>query len=193
MDIQKLHALRDECVACRKCQIGGVMVDGRFLSNVFSNMNENAKVMVVGQNPGREEVEKGEPFVGQAGRYFDKILAEIVGISRADVYISNAVRCYTPSNRKPFAEEEDNCRDFLDREISAVSPRVVVALGGLAFKQLTGMSGIMKHHGQIITSIRYRVPVMPILHPSPLNMNNSEREMAFLSDLKNLKEFLNGQ
>jgi DNA polymerase len=169
------------------------MIEGSFLSNVFSNMNLSAKVMVVGQNPGRDEVEQKEPFVGIAGKLFNKALEEHSGLKRSDLYIGNSVRCYTPGNRKPFQQEEEACRWILDKEIAIVNPKIVVALGAAAFKQLTGMSGIMKHHGEVIVSIRYRVPVMPILHPSPLNTNNPERRDGFYDDLRKLKEYLNGQ
>ena len=188
----ELLALSQECVACRKCQIGGQLIDGKFLSNVLSNMNLGAKIMVIGQNPGREEIERKEPFVGIAGRLFDKALLEIVGLKRSDLYIGNSIRCFSPGNRKPFQQEEDNCREFLDKEIAIVKPEIIVALGSLAFKQLTGMSGIMRHHGEIIPSIRYRVPVIPVLHPSPLNTNNPERREGFYNDLRKLKEFLDG-
>lgn len=163
------------------------MIEGQFLSNVFSNMNHTAQIMIVGQNPGRDEVEKREPFVGMAGKRFDEILTEVVGISRSELYISNAVRCYTPGNRKPTQDEEDNCREFLDEEMVMIKPKIVVALGSVAFKQLTGMNGIMKHHGSVTYSIKYNVPVLPVLHPSPLNMNSPERGKAFHEDLLKLK------
>jgi DNA polymerase len=188
----ELLALSQECLACRRCQIGGQLVDGKFLSNVLSNMNLGVKVMAIGQNPGRLEIERKEPFVGTSGKLFDKALLEIVGLKRSDLYIGNCVRCFTPHNRKPFQQEEDNCREFLDKEIAIVKPEIIVALGSLAFKQLTGMSGIMRHHGEIIPSIRYKIPVIPILHPSPLNTNNPERREGFYNDLRKLKEFLDG-
>jgi uracil-DNA glycosylase family 4 len=187
-----LVVLRDECIECKRCSIGGQLIEKQFLSNVFSNMNQKAKIMVVGQNPGRDEVEKKEPFVGMAGKRFDEILFKVVGITRADLYISNSIRCHTPGNRKPSQNEEDNCREFLDKEIAIIKPKIIVALGSVAFRQLTGMNGIMKHHGSITFSIRYHVPVLPVLHPSPLNMNNPEREQAFYDDLLKLKELISG-
>jgi uracil-DNA glycosylase family 4 len=80
----------------------------------------------------------------------------------------------------------------LDREIELVAPKLIIALGGIAFKQLTGMSGIMKHHGEVVSSIKYKVPVICVVHPSPLNTNNPERNEAFRSDLQKVKEFLDG-
>jgi len=191
--MNSLEMLRDECVSCRKCDIGGVMVEGGFVSNVFSNMNGDARIMVVGQNPGSKEVEVGEPFVGPSGAFFDRSVKEIVGLDRSDFYVSNVVRCYTPNNRPPRMGEKDNCRYFLDREIALVNPKVIIALGAPAFKQLTGMSGIMKHCGERIFSPRYGVFVIPILHPSPRNTNDPGRREIFYDGLRSLKEVLDEQ
>lgn len=187
----KIQALKDECIACRKCEIGGADIGG-MCANVFSNMNVDAKVMVVGQNPGLDEVMKGEPFIGISGKIFDEAM-KAIGMSRKDMYISNTVKCYTPKNRKPKSFEIESCRCFLDREVEIIKPDVVVALGGDAFKQMTGMSGIMKHHGTVIFSPRYSVMVMPILHPSPLNTNHPEKKKMFQSDLLALKVFMEGK
>lgn len=178
--------LREKCLACRRCGIGGGMVEGKWLANVFSNMNCVARMMVVGQNPGRDEAEKKEPFIGTSGKFFDEALAS-VGMSRSDCYVSNAVRCYTPGNRKPLSDEMDNCRTFLDREIEILKPKLLVALGGTAFKQLTGLAGITKHHGTKVFSPRYKLFVIPLLHPSPLNMNKPENREEFLKDMQALK------
>jgi DNA polymerase len=153
-------------------------------------MNPSARIMVVGQNPGLQEVSQGEPFVGQSGKIFNEILNEIVGIDRGSLYISNVVRCYTPKNRKPKQQELDNCRGFLDREIEIVNPDVVIALGSFAFKQLTGMSGIMKHCGEVVVSPRYRVQVVAMLHPSPLNMNNPDRRKLFEKSMRTVVDLL---
>lgn len=184
---EDMKGLKDECLMCRKCSIGGQMVHGRCTSNVFSNMSCEAKVMVLGQNPGRDEVERGEPFVGVSGEYWDAAV-ESIGMSRSDFYISNVVKCYTPENRKPLDDEMDNCRYFLDKEIEMMNPLVVVALGGLALKQLTGLGGIMKHHGHSLFSPRYKTFVFPMLHPSPLNMSTEGNGKMFFDDLEKLKE-----
>lgn len=186
-----LDGLAKECMLCRKCDIGGVDMGGT-ISNVFSNMNAEAKVMVVGQNPGLDEVMAGEPFVGISGKIFDEAMKSI-GMSRKQLYISNTVRCYTPKNRKPHQSEIDNCRCFLDKEIEIIKPVLVVALGGHAFKQLTGMNGIMKHHGKIVMSPRYGVPMMPVLHPSPLNTNRPDMKRLFDADIVALKKFLEAE
>ena len=176
-DMEKLMA---ECLFCRKCEIGGQLVGGK-LSNVFSSMNCGAKVIVVGQSPGTEEVSKGEPFVGACGIAFDQALRE-AGMSRADFYFSNSVRCCTPGGRKPSQEEMDNCRYFLDREIEILKPVMAVALGGMALRQLTGMSGIKKNRGEQVFSPRYRMFVFPMLHPSLANKE------ALVEDMRKMKD-----
>lgn len=185
----EITELQKECLKCRICAIGGKLIEGH-LSNVFSSMNPQARIMVVGQNPGIDEVRQGIPFVGISGKFFDKSVQEILGLSRSDLYISNCVRCYTPSNRKPFQDELNNCRCFLDEEIGIIKPKVIIALGGPAFYQLTGLNGIMKHHGEHIFSPRYKTTVVPVLHPSPLNTNNPVKRQMFYDDLKSVKALL---
>lgn len=165
------------------------MIRGQYLSNVFSNMNAAARVMAVGQNPGRDEVEQKEPFVGVSGKFFNNAVLK-VGLSRTDFYISNVVRCLTPENRPPNRDELDNCRSFLDREVALVKPKMIVALGSLAFRQLTGMKGIVKHQGRAILSLRYGLPVISVLHPSPLNTNVPEKCRMFMDGLAFVKECL---
>ena len=197
-----LAALKEDCLRCRRCAIGGKCLDGREwqptpdedgeispIGNVFSNVNIS-KVMVVGQNPGADEVGLGEPFVGASGKVFDDALSRLTGVGRSEIYITNTVKCYTKGNRKPTQGEVDNCRDFLDLEMKLVKPKVAVALGSFAFKALTGMSGIMKHCGEVVVSPRYMVPVVAMLHPSPYNTNNPERLVMFEAAMLKLAEVL---
>lgn len=188
--IEELTALQAECVACRRCGIGGQLVDGKFLANVFSNMNCTAEYLVVGQNPGRDETERKEPFVGISGRMFDQLVEEVLGLKRSDFYISNCVRCYTPGNRRPTPTEVETCQYFLEREVQALKPKLILSLGGPAFEQLTGMHGIMKHHGNPTFSPRYKMFVFPLLHPSPLNLNDPAKLELFVADLVKLDEFI---
>lgn len=190
--IEKLKELKAECLACRKCAIGGKMVEGKFLSNVFSNMNCSAKFVVVGQNPGRDEAERQEPFVGVSGKMFDQLTEEVLGMKRSDFYISNCCRCFTPNNRRPTVLEVDACQDFLDREIGILKPKAVITLGGPSFERLTGMHGIMKHHGNPVFSIRHKVFIFPLLHPSPINLNDPAKLEIFIGDLVALKDFIDG-
>ena len=188
-----LEMLKKDCIACTKCSIGGQKpVDEESCGNVFSNMNMDAGIMVIGQNPGIDEVKAAEPFVGVSGKVFNEALKRVVGVERDNLYITNVVKCYLPDNRKPSQFEIDNCRTHLDAEVALLKPKVAVALGSFAFKAMTGMSGIMKHCGEAVFSPRYGIPVIAMLHPSPYNMNNTERREMFENALRKLAEVLNG-
>lgn len=189
MKALQLSKLKKECLNCHKCAIGGQDINGQ-CSNVFSNMCVRAKIMVVGQNPGSEEVKIGKPFVGMSGKFFDKALKEVLGIDRSLLYITNTVHCYTPNNRPPTDEEIMNCRCFLDREIEILKPALIVTLGNPALRQITGSQGIKKYHGKIEVSLRYGVGVLPLYHPSPLNTNRPDVCAEFKTDLKKLAEYL---
>lgn len=192
-DKQKaINTLKKDCLECRRCGIGGKCLDGTEWScdpdadgqyepigNVFSTANIDARIMVVGQNPGADEVAQREPFVGPSGKIFENALEQFTDLTRDDLYITNVVKCHTQANRKPTRSEIDNCQKFLDIEVRLVEPEMVVALGSLAFKAMTGMSGIMKHCGDVVPSPRYGVPVIAMLHPSPFNTNNPERRKMF--------------
>jgi len=187
--IEQLMELKKECLDCRLCKIGGKVIDGN-LSNVFSNMCLKARIMVIGQNPGLKEIEQKIPFVGPSGKFFDKAVKEVLNLDRMDLYISNCVRCFSPENRKPNFLEIENCRRFLDREIEIIKPSIIITLGNPSMKQIIGCTGIMKQHGRIHISPRYKVEVFPLFHPSPLNMNQEKNRKIFYDDLKILRYYL---
>jgi len=186
---EEFRVLKADCIACRKCSIGGCVYED-CPGNVFSNMSLRAKIMVIGQNPGAVEVQTGRPFVGPSGENFDEVVMEVLGVDRSAFYITNIVKCFTPNNRSPRGYEIDNCQEFLEREIAIVKPEIVITLGSPALRQMTGVSGITKHHGEIIPSPRYRVNVLPLFHPSPLNFNDKTKRAAFCQELINLKRYL---
>lgn len=189
-DWAKLNSLKAKCISCRRCGLGGQFMDNR-PCNVFSNMNQEATIMVVGQNPGRDEVAQAEPFVGASGRFFNDTVAATIGMKRVDFYITNVLHCFTPGNRKPEAAELDACLPIISEEIELLKPRLIIALGSVAFERLTGMHGIMKHHGEVVYSIRHGMtPVIGILHPSPYNTNNPALRDVFKAGLERVREFL---
>lgn len=203
IDIEKigdqLACLKKDCLACRKCPIGGKNLDGSDwsqedwecyripVSNVFSNMVANSSLMVVGQNPGLDEVAQGEPFVGHAGMIFDELLINKVGLKREQIYVTNTVKCYT-SGRKPKSFEVSNCQYILDKEIEILKPKVILAIGSFAFKALTGMSGITKNCGEVVVSPRYLTPVVAMLHPSANVMCDDDRKEMVHKAMETLKE-----
>lgn len=124
----------------------------------------DAEIMMVGEAPGENEVEKGEPFVGRAGQKLDDILQDI-GVERSDIYITNLVKVRPPENRDPKREEIDYWRPLLDREIQEVDPDIVLTLGNFASKELLGKKkGITSIHGRVFT--RNGRKIMPVYHPA---------------------------
>lgn len=136
---EHLAALHQHVDACRRCQIGSTRT-----KVVCGVGNPASPLVVVGEGPGEKEDEQGEPFVGRAGELLTKMLAAI-GLRRADVFITNTIKCRATTseggrlgNRAPSPEEMSNCREYLDRELAIVNPRVILALGAPAAKSFLG-------------------------------------------------------
>jgi len=106
-------------------------------------------VIFVGEAPGRNEDEKGEPFVGVAGKKLSAALEE-AGISREEVYITNIVKCRPPNNRVPNTVERETCKDYISQEISIIKPKIICILGNTAFNSMLGGSEITKFRGKVV-------------------------------------------
>ena len=138
-----LDALQQEAAGCTRCRLA----EGR-TQVVFGVGDPNADLMFVGEAPGFHEDKQGFPFVGQAGKLLDKLLAGI-GLERADVYIANVIKCRPPGNRDPVPDEIEACEPYLFRQIELIEPRVIATLGNFATKLLSGKQlGITRVHGQ---------------------------------------------
>ena len=125
---------------------------------------EDAEYMLIGEAPGANEVEEGEPFVGRAGKKMNKILSEI-GVERGELYITNLVKIRPPDNRDPKKKEIQAWKPLLRKEIKDVNPDIVLTLGNFASKEMLDTSkGITQIHGQIFS--RRGTKIMPILHPA---------------------------
>ena len=141
--IAALDALREEVECCSNC----VLVETRTRA-VFGEGDPGADLMFVGEAPGYHEDQQGRPFVGQAGKLLEQLLASI-GMTREQVYIANVLKSRPPNNRDPRPEEIDACRPYLWRQIEIIRPKVICTLGNFATKLLTGdQRGITKVHGQ---------------------------------------------
>jgi DNA polymerase len=169
-------ALRERALACVKC---AHLASSR--KNVaFGVGSIDAQLMFVGEAPGADEDEQGEPFVGKAGQLLTKII-QATGLSRADVYIANILKCrpdtpgQTAGNRKPTSDEMATCIPYLHEQIDLIRPRVIVALGATAVEGLLGKTlGITKLRGTWKT---YRgTPLMPTYHPAYLLRNQAMSE-----------------
>jgi uracil-DNA glycosylase len=132
-----LKAIREDIGDCTRCRLH----KGR-TKLVFGVGNVNADIMFVGEGPGADEDAKGEPFVGRAGQLLNNMISAM-GIQREDVYIANVVKCRPPGNRTPEKDECDTCSPFLMRQIDVVQPKVIVALGAVAAKNLLAVSDSM--------------------------------------------------
>jgi uracil-DNA glycosylase family 4 len=172
----ELLAIREELGDCRRCKLHG----GR-TTLVFGVGDPHAELMFVGEGPGADEDLQGEPFVGKAGQLLTKMI-EAMGYRREQVYIANVVKCRPPGNRNPEPDEIEPCEPFLKRQIEAVRPKVIVALGKFAAHTLLRST-------VPITRLRgswgeYQgVRLMPTFHPAYLLRSPQEKAKAW-EDLK---------
>jgi len=151
---------------------------------VFGDGNPDADLMFVGEGPGENEDAQGLPFVGRAGELLTQMIEKGLGIARADTYICNIVKCRPPENRTPLPNEVSTCRPYLDGQIDAVRPKVIVALGKPAASLLLGRDvPITRVRG---TWHEYRgIPLMPTLHPAyVLRQYTQEVRRNVWNDLK---------
>ena len=165
-----------ECTRCRLCE--------ERTKIVFGDGNPDADLMFVGEGPGAEEDRTGLPFVGRAGELLTAMIEKGLGIPRRDVYICNIVKCRPPGNRTPLADEARTCGVFLDGQIAAVRPKVIIALGKPATSLLLGRDvAITRVRG---TWHSYKgIPLMPTLHPAfVLRQYTEENRRAVWSDLR---------
>ena len=132
---QALRMIREDLGDCTRCKLHQ---QGR-KQIVFGVGNPRAELMFVGEGPGADEDEKGEPFVGRAGQLLTNMI-KAMGLSREQVYIANIVKCRPPGNRTPERDECETCSPFLMRQIAAIKPKVIVALGATAAKTLLAMN-----------------------------------------------------
>jgi len=162
-ELDELRAYAEEIAGCTRCRLA----QGR-TQVVFGSGNPHADLLFVGEAPGFHEDKQGVPFVGQAGKLLDKLLGGI-GMSRADVFVANVLKCRPPGNRDPQPDEIEACEGHLFRQISLIEPVVVATLGNFATKLLSGRPlGITRVHGQEQrTTIGGRdVLLYPLYHPA---------------------------
>lgn len=169
---ETLEEIRAELENCRRCAL---CQDRRNI--VFGVGDPHARVVFVGEAPGREEDEKGEPFVGEAGRLLDRILFAM-GLRREDVYICNVIKCRPPGNRDPGSDEIEACEPYLKRQLAAIRPRLIVTLGRFAAQSLlrdaSPISRLRGHWREY-----EGIPLMPTYHPAYLLRNPVSKRDAW--------------
>ena len=179
-----LNELREQVSACHKCPLA----EGR-TQTVFGEGNPNARVLIIGEAPGRNEDLQGVPFVGAAGKKLDALL-KIAGLDRErDVFIANVLKCRPPSNRDPKAEEIEMCSPFLREQTRTIDPQVIVTLGNFATKFILKTEvGITQLHGKVQHAGKFTV--FPIYHPAAA-IYDRKKQVALEEDFATLGRILN--
>jgi DNA polymerase len=183
-DLSQLHACIQDCQAC---PLGAGRI--RF---VFGEGQAAARMMFIGEGPGRDEDLQGRPFVGKAGELLDKMIAAI-GYQRQQVYITNIVKCRPPDNRTPMPQEAQRCLPYLKRQIELIRPGVIVTLGATPLRELLGVqTGITRIRGQWQRlEMLGGIPVMPTFHPAyVLRQYTQDVRRAVWEDLKAARAWL---
>jgi DNA polymerase len=183
--LTELEAFARQVAGCTRCRLA----QGR-TQVVFGVGDPHADLMFVGEAPGFHEDKQGYPFVGQAGKLLDTLLAGI-GLERGNVYIANVLKCRPPGNRDPAPDEIQACEGHLFRQVELIGPRVVATLGNFATKLLSGKpTGITRVHGveQEVTLGGSRVMLYPLYHPAaalytPAMLKVLEQDFARLPEL----------
>jgi len=162
-----------QCVAgCTRCELATSRTQ-----TVFGVGNPNADWMVIGEAPGAEEDRRGEPFVGRAGQLLDEML-NAIGQSRDAVFIANILKCRPPNNRDPQPSEAAACREYLERQIALVKPRIILAVGKIAAQNLLGCDdpvGRMRGRAHDLNGI----PLVVTYHPAYLLRSPREKRKAW--------------
>ncbi len=169
-DSRTLDDVRADVAACRRCPL----CDGR-TNTVFGNGDPHARVLVVGEAPGKNEDKQGEPFVGAAGRNLSEFL-EIAGLKREEIFIANVLKCRPPDNRDPRPDEICACAPFLREQTRLIDPEVIVTLGNFATKFILKTErGITSLHGQTFMAGRFKV--FPMFHPAAAIYDRTKRPL----------------
>ena len=141
---KKLKKIKEQVTECTNCELSQTRTN-----SVPGKGNFRSDVIFVGEAPGKNEDVKGEPFIGIAGKKLSSAL-ENAGISREQVYITNIVKCRPPKNRVPTITERDTCKNYLEKEIQIIKPKIICILGNTAFKSLLDGKEIIKFRGKIV-------------------------------------------
>ncbi len=167
--------LRDCVAGCTRCELAASRTN-----TVFGVGNPDAEWMIIGEAPGAEEDRQGEPFVGRAGKLLDQMLYAI-GQSRDSVFIANILKCRPPNNRDPKAGEAAACREYLERQIALIRPKIILAVGRIAAQNLLGSDdpvGRMRGRPHDLDGI----PLVVTYHPAYLLRSPSQKRKSW-SDL----------
>ena len=196
---EQLRKIKDEIVNAKSSLLYNFRIKNKFLP-VIGEGSHNAKIMFIGEAPGKNEALTGRPFCGAAGKILDELLASI-GIDRKEVYVTNIVKDRPPFNRDPLPEEIKYYGPFLDRQIEIIKPEVIATLGRFSMAYIMKKFGLESElksisaiHGKMFNAeTSYgKIKIIPLYHPAVAIYNNSTKE-ALKKDFKVLKEFVKQQ
>lgn len=176
--------LRSEVQTCTGCELHVTRT-----RTVFGTGEENADLLVIGEAPGAEEDKQGEPFVGAAGQLLNAIL-QAVGLQREQVYIANIVKCRPPANRNPGKTEAAACRQYLDRQIELIRPKVILSVGAVsAHSLLLTDESVGRLRQRPHTYGKHNIPLLVTYHPAYLLRSPAEKAKVWL-DLQRLVQLM---
>ncbi|AAK42437.1 uracil-DNA glycosylase [Saccharolobus solfataricus] len=192
--MDNLDLIADEVRKCQKCKLW------KFRKNaVPGEGNSKAEIMFIGEAPGENEDIEGKPFVGVAGKLLTRLINEILGLSREDVFITNLVKCRPPNNRDPEEDEILACSPYLTRQIESIRPHIIITLGrhstSYLFKKMNmKMESIGKVRGKFYTwnIYGYKILVFPTYHPAAALYNPPIRKVLE-EDFRKVKEALSSK
>ena len=167
LPLDEIRAQVENCHACSLCETR--------TNIVFGDGDPHARVLIVGEAPGKNEDLQGKPFVGAAGKFLDELLEE-AGLKREEVFIANVLKCRPPSNRNPQADEIEACAPFLREQTQSIDPWIIVTMGNFApqFILRTG-TGITRLRGTVQQAGRF--VVLPVFHPAAAIYDRSKRDV----------------
>ena len=186
INLSNLYGLELEAKNCHACALS------KTRNNVvFGKGNQNAKILIIGEAPGKDEDSSGEPFVGRAGKLLNEILFSMK-LSRDNVYITNTIKCRPPENRNPNSDEINSCSRFLDRQISLISPNIIILLGKVAAERLMNTSEPMSSlRGKVHFYKNTDIPMLVFYHPAYLLRSPSEKSKVW-DDILLMKSITHG-
>ncbi|MEM3407194.1 MAG: type-4 uracil-DNA glycosylase [Nitrososphaerota archaeon] len=179
-----IEEISKEIRKCKKCRL--------HLSRknpVPGEGNINSSILIIGEAPGYFEDIQGKPFVGQAGKILDELLS-IANLNREKVFITNIVKCRPPENRVPKDDEIDSCKDYLEKQIEIINPKIIITLGNVSTQYIFNKYGLefksmSRIHGKIFDIIEYKIKVISLYHPAAA-LYNPKIEKIMKNDWKKI-------
>ena len=179
--METIEVLADQIRQCQKCPLHQTRTKA-----VPGDGPSTAEVMMIAEGPGFNEDQKGSPFVGAAGVFLDQLLVQ-AGLKRADVFITNIIKCRAPNNRDPVPNEVSACTPWLDQQIEAIKPKLIITMGRYATERFLPGETISKLRGRVRR--RFGLNIYPVLHPAA-GLRRNDMRQSVIQDFRNIPQVL---